>query len=79
MISWYDLAAAARDRYLDWLHGAYIPKLLRVPGVLCAAHYEVDQSEKPLSHLRQTRENPSRRETATSSSSARVTRTCSQA
>jgi hypothetical protein len=56
MISWYDLAPATRDRYLDWLHGSCIPKLLRVPGVLCAAHYEVDQSEKPLSHLRQTRD-----------------------
>jgi hypothetical protein len=56
MISWYDLAAATRDRYLDWLHGAYIPRLLRVPGVLAAAHYEVDQTEKPLPHLRQTRD-----------------------
>ena len=56
MISWYDLAAATRGRYLDWLHDAYIPKLLRVPGVLSAAHYEVDPAEKPLPHLRQTRD-----------------------
>lgn len=55
-ISWYDLPDAGRDKYLAWLHGTYLPKLLRVPGVLTAAHYQVDQSEKPLGHLRQTRE-----------------------
>jgi hypothetical protein len=56
MVSWYDLAPATSERYLDWLHGSYVPKLLAVPGVLSAAHYEVDQSEKPLPHLRQTRD-----------------------
>ena len=56
MVSWYDLAPQTADRYLKWLHGAYIPKLLRVPGVLSAAHYEVDPAEKPLPHLRQTRD-----------------------
>ena len=56
MVSWYDLAPAGRSRYLDWLHGSYIPKLLRRPGILTAAHYEVDQSEKPLPHLRRTRD-----------------------
>ncbi len=56
MVSWYDLAPATRARYLDWLHDTHIPKLLEVPGVLSAAHYEVDRSEKPLPHLRQTRD-----------------------
>jgi len=54
MISWYDLAPQTRDRYLEWLHHAHIPKLLQVPGVRAAAHYEVDPSEKPLPHLRRT-------------------------
>ena len=56
MVSWYDLAPHSRARYLDWLHGTYIPKLLEVPGVLAAAHYEVDQGEKPLAHLRRTKD-----------------------
>jgi hypothetical protein len=56
MVSWYDLAHDTRNRYLDWLHDTYIPKLLKVPGVLAAAHYEVDQSEKPLPHLRRTKD-----------------------
>lgn len=56
MIHWYDLAPATGSRYLDWLHGTYIPKLMATPGVLAAAHYEVDQSEKPLPHLRRTRD-----------------------
>jgi len=55
-ISWYDLPEKGRDKYLAWLHGTYIPKLLRLPGVLTAAHYEVDQNEKPLPHLRRTKE-----------------------
>lgn len=54
MVHWYDLEESGRSRYLDWLHGSYIPKLLRLPGVLGAAHYEVDPSEKPLPHLRHT-------------------------
>lgn len=56
MVSWYDLAAATKARYCEWLHETYIPKLLRVRGVLAAAHYEVDPAEKPLPHLRQTRD-----------------------
>jgi hypothetical protein len=54
MISWYDLAPQTRERYLDWLHHTHIPKLLEAPGVLAAAHYEVDPSEQPLPHLRHT-------------------------
>ena len=54
LVSWYDLPDDGRDAYLAWLHAKYIPKLLATPGVLGAAHYEVDQSETPLPHLRHT-------------------------
>jgi hypothetical protein len=54
MISWYDLAPDTIRSYCDWLHGSYIPKVLAEPGVLGAAHYEVDPKEKPLPHLRHT-------------------------
>jgi hypothetical protein len=40
-ISWYDLPAEAseRNKYLDWVHGSYIQKVLKQPGVLWGAHY----------------------------------------
>ena len=38
-IAWYNLPAEGRDAYLSWLHGTYIPKLLKKPGILYAAHY----------------------------------------
>lgn len=53
-ISWYDLPQGSRDAYLDWLHGSYIPKILREPGILWAAHYKTVESEKPLPRLRHT-------------------------
>ncbi len=37
---WYDLAREGRTEYLDWLHGTYLPDVLRRPGYLWAAHYE---------------------------------------
>jgi hypothetical protein len=51
---WYDLPAQGRDKYLAWLHRTYIPKLMKLPGVLAAAHYEVDKTETHLPHLRHT-------------------------
>ena len=51
-ITWYDLPASGRDAYLTWLHGSYIPKLLKKPGVLWAGHYACDMSIKPLPILR---------------------------
>lgn len=39
-ISWYDLPDAGRDAYLSWLHGTYMPKLVKRPGFLYAAHYK---------------------------------------
>ena len=38
-IAWYNLPAEGRDAYLSWLHGTYIPKILKKPGILYAAHY----------------------------------------
>jgi len=55
-ITWYDLEEHTRDPYLTWLHETHNPKLLRLPGVLSAAHYEVDEGERPPAHLRHTTE-----------------------
>jgi hypothetical protein len=38
-ISWYDLPDAGRDAYLSWAHGSYMPKLVKRPGFLWAAHF----------------------------------------
>ncbi len=38
-ITWYDLPADGRDAYFSWLHGTYLPGLLKRPGYLWAAHY----------------------------------------
>ena len=39
--TWYDLADAGRDAYLDWLHGEHLPEIMRWPGIAWAAHYEI--------------------------------------
>ena len=38
-ITWYDLPMEGRDAYFSWLHGTYLPDLLKRPGFLWAAHY----------------------------------------
>src|SRR5262245_8036916 len=38
-ITWYNLPAEGRDAYLSWMHGTYLPQLLKRPGYLWAAHY----------------------------------------
>lgn len=38
-ITWYDLPQDGREAYFSWLHGKYIPELLRRPGYQWAAHY----------------------------------------
>jgi hypothetical protein len=38
-ITWYDLPVDGRDAYMAWLHGTYLPGLLKRPGYLWAAHY----------------------------------------
>ena len=37
--TWYDLPEKGREQHLAWLHGTYIPKILKRPGVLWGAHY----------------------------------------
>jgi len=37
--TWYDLPESGREDYLGWLHGTYLPNLLKRPGYLWAAHY----------------------------------------
>src|SRR5258708_5795015 len=46
-VSWYDLPEEGRADYLGWLHGTYIPQLLKRPGFLWAAHYELVVKERP--------------------------------
>lgn len=53
-ITWYDLPDSGRDAYFSWLHGNYIPRLLKHPRVVWAAHYAVDTTIKPLAHLHHT-------------------------
>src|SRR6185436_1777551 len=38
-VTWYDLPEKERDTHIAWLHGTYIPKMLKKPGFLHAAHY----------------------------------------
>jgi hypothetical protein len=42
-ITWYDLQENARDAYLSWLHGTYVPRQLARPGFLWAAHYASEE------------------------------------
>ena len=53
LISWYNLPAASRAAYLPWLHGGFMAKLAKRPGVLWAAHYEVQKYDIP-SRIRPT-------------------------
>jgi hypothetical protein len=38
-VTWYDLPERGPDEYFPWLHGTYLPALLKRPGYLWAAHY----------------------------------------
>jgi hypothetical protein len=44
-ITWYDLPDHGRDEYFSWLHGTYLPALLKRPGYLWAAHYAAQDVE----------------------------------
>ena len=46
-ITWYDLPPEGRDFYLSWLHGTYIPDILKRPGYLWAAHYATRETQRP--------------------------------
>ena len=53
-VTWYDLPSSGRNEYVEWLHGTYMPKLLKHPGVLWAAHYKSEETIKPLPRLSHT-------------------------
>jgi len=47
-VTWYNLPEASRTEYLSWVHGEYIPAILKRPGYLWAAHYaSVDDKKIP--------------------------------
>ncbi len=46
-ISWYGLPDDGREAYLSWLHKKFIPRLLKKPGVLWAAHYAAQPQPLP--------------------------------
>jgi hypothetical protein len=54
-ITWYDLRADFREEHLAWLHGDYIPKLLKHPGFLYAAHYAIEKTP-PTARRRHTQD-----------------------
>ena len=48
-MTWYNLPAngeQGRDEYLNWLHGHYIPNMLKQPGYLWGAHYASEDNVK---------------------------------
>jgi hypothetical protein len=53
-LSWYDLPEAGRDEYMSWLHGTYLPGILKRHGYLWAAHYRTtggpENSPNKLQH-----------------------------
>jgi hypothetical protein len=54
-ISWYDLPRENADDHIAWLHGAYIPRMLRSRGVLWAAHFKTVLTA-PGSHMFRTKD-----------------------
>jgi hypothetical protein len=51
--TWYDLPAAGRDEYIDYLHGVYLPAMLQRPGYLWAAHVQnIDTPEREAASAR---------------------------
>lgn len=38
--TWYDLEPGDKSRFIEWLHGAYLPSLQTRPGFAWVAHYE---------------------------------------
>jgi len=46
--SWYDIDKADKDRYLDWLHGTFLPFLEKEPNFLWVAHYRDIGGGTPL-------------------------------
>lgn len=50
---WYDLPESGGGEVLDWLHGSYLPELLRRPGFLWAAHFEVTGGGPRMSEVQE--------------------------
>ena len=46
----YDIAAADRERYIDWFHSVHVPEKLSRPGYGWAAHYEAPILEQGYYH-----------------------------
>jgi hypothetical protein len=53
--SWHDLPSEGRDEHLAWLHHSYIPKILKHPGVLWAAHFRTILTA-PGDHMHRTKD-----------------------
>lgn len=70
-ITWYDLPADGRDAHFSWLHGMYLPGLLKRPGYLWAAHYVPARTSKAARKI------PSGTGMSTIPGSARDITTCS--
>ena len=49
---WYDLPDDGRDQYFGWLHGALLPNVLRLPGILWAAHYRITGGGREMDKIR---------------------------
>jgi hypothetical protein len=45
-MTWYNLPEQGRDEYLKWLHGHYMPNMLKLPGYLWGAHYASETDVK---------------------------------
>lgn len=39
-MTWYDLPQSSEAEFLDWLHGSYLPRMLKRPGFNWVAHYK---------------------------------------
>lgn len=50
-IVWYDLPDNSEEKYLDWLHGTYLPHVLARQGVSWAAHYRIIKTDKEVQRL----------------------------
>lgn len=45
-MTWYNLPEAGREDYLKWLHGHYLPNMLKQAGYLWGAHYASESNVK---------------------------------
>ncbi len=45
-MTWYNLPEQGREDYLQWLHGHYLPNMLKQPGYLWGAHYASESNVK---------------------------------